>query len=100
MATVRFFWETDDPVLDAQIVDTIVAGEQGRFIQEVVDGKVLDLPLVTDEQRKAFAIRILTERNIQAVTQSQVEQELQAFRQERFAAASQHQLPVMPKLRK
>lgn len=94
---IKFLWETDDDELDAQIVEEWVLGNQGEFIQAVCGGNQMLLATITFEQKKAFAIRKLTEQNMNSVRQSSVERIMMAERN-RIAQEHAESIGALPPL--
>ena len=94
---IEFTWNTDDPELDKAIVEEWVKGNSGEFIQLVCGGDQMLLGTVTFAQKKAFAIRKLTEQNLQSVRESAIARVVQVERQ-RAAQEANEMIGELPEL--
>lgn len=85
---------------DERIAQAFVKGNLGEFIQEVLGGDVLLLSTVTADERKAFAIRKLTELNYQSIDQAELESSINALRNAELAKRQPRELPDIPRRKK
>lgn len=81
-----------------RIADAFVKGNLGEFIQEVLGGDVLQLPTVTPAEKQAFAIRKLTQLNLQSIDQAEIESAIAAMRQAvESDKRNKRELPELPR---
>jgi len=103
MAKITFGWTIEGATpeetkqIEAEIVSAFVEGYQGEFIQEVLGGDVMQLPTVTDQEKKDFAIYKLTQQNLASISEQRLQKVLLAARAVAQANQSKHELPRLPK---
>lgn len=98
---IIFDWTitTDDTKLaeqlDNEIIDMFIEGNSGEFIQSVCGGNPLLLGSVTKNQKRAFAIRKLTELNLNSFDQAKIEKQVMTARQEIAEKQGRRELPKL-----
>jgi len=70
----------DSPDGEQDFYNQIVADNEGRAIQELSAGKLLDFVSVTDAQKKDFALKLLGRDFTQRYNNAQIEKAVSAFR--------------------